>query len=266
MLDVEDTIGPGVDAVAGVPPWLPGSPAKRMLRARAELDSFIRETLQRRRKRPRGDDLLQALVDAKDHDGSGLSDAQICDQLLTLFFAGHETTANALAWTVYLLGRHPDAQRRLAEEVAALGPPTPRNAASLPWTRQCFEEAMRLYPPAFCVFRRAVVDTTVAGYAVPAGSQVDVWAYYTHRSSCFTTPEQFRPERFAERANWPRCAYIPFGAGMRTCIGKGFSTLAGTLVLATLAQRFRFTPIDRVEPRIAVTLTPGPLPMDLQPR
>ena len=263
-----------------VPMWLPGSPARRMARARRQLDAFIRQTLNERRatgqpSQGRGsDDLLQSLLDGQHDCKAALSDQQICDQLLTMFFAGHETTANALAWTLHLLGRHPDAEARWLEEVDSRLPdrdPTIGDVAALPWTRQCFEEAMRLYPPAFCIFRRAVEDTTLAGYRVPAGSQVDVWTYFTHRvESCYQDPEAFRPERFgaAGVAALPRCAYLPFGAGMRTCIGKGLSMLAGTLILATLARRFRFIPKTREPaiPRIEVTLAPGPLPMLLQPR
>jgi cytochrome P450 len=232
------------------PKWLPTPGRRRIGRAVADLDRITGELVAARRAAapPDPPDLLQALVDAADEEGDGarLTGTQVRDELVTLFLAGHETTANVLAWTLYLLSQHPDAEARLHAEVdATIGdrPPALADLARMPWGEQVIKEAMRLYPPVFMVARRARADTEIGGYPVPRGSEVVVWIYMTHHDArWFPEPERFRPERFApeEEARLPRLAYAPFGAGPRICIGKGFAMMEARLILAALARRHRF--------------------------
>jgi cytochrome P450 len=186
------------------------------------------------------------------------------DELLTLFLAGHETTSNALTWTFYLLSKHPEVEQKLSAELSrVLGGRLPsfEDLESLPYTEQVLKEAMRLYPPAYMVARRAIEDTRIGGYPVAKGSDVVLWIYLTHRHpDIYREPLVFRPERFSkeEEAKLPRLSYLPFGAGPRTCIGKHFAMVEGRLMLAIFARRFRFDFVgDReVETHPRVTLTP----------
>ena len=189
---------------------------------------------------------------------------------MTLLLAGHETTANALAWTWYLLARHPDvAEKQRAELSAVLGTRRPGvdDLPRLPWTRMIIDEAMRLYPPAWFVSRRAKEDDEIGGYRIPAGSNVALSPWVTHRHPAFwPDPETFDPERFApERAaTRPRFAYFPFGGGPRLCIGNTFALTEAQLVLATVASRWRLDLPQghAAEPEPLVTLRPrGGLPM-----
>jgi cytochrome P450 len=217
-------------------------------------------------------DLLQMLATAVDTegDGEGLPRKQVRDELVTLFLAGHETTSHALTWTWMLLSQNPEVRTRLVAEIDdVLGgrAPTFEDLEALPLTELVLKEAMRLYPPAFVLSRKSVADTEIGGYEVPAGSEVIVWTYYTHRDArWYPDPEAFRPERFEPEAyaKLPRMAYLPFGGGPRACIGANFSLIEARLILATLAQRLRFElPAGhRVRHRTGVTLAPrGGLPM-----
>jgi cytochrome P450 len=209
----------------------------------------------------------------EDGDGGGMSDKQIRDEAMTLFLAGHETTANALAWTWYLLARHPEIYARLQAEADAAAPggrSTPRfeDLARLSYTLQVFKEAMRLYPPAYALARQAMEDVEIAGYHIPRRAIVLLSPYLLHRDpAVFPDPERFEPDRFtpdAERAR-PRHAYLPFGGGPRVCIGSAFALMEGQIVLATLARRvtLRLAAPDRpVEPDPMITLRPrGGIPM-----
>jgi cytochrome P450 len=253
-----------------LPNWLPLPNRKRADEALETLDRIIFGMIDARReqRQPRPDppDLLQMLVDATDEegDGAGLDDREIRDQLLTLFLAGHETTSHGLTWAWYLLSQHPNELARLhaeLDEVLAGRPPRYEDLEALVYTRQVFEEAMRLYPPAYTLPRRAEVDTTIGDYDVPAGSEVIMWIYMTHHDArWFPEPEKFRPERFAPgaAAARPKLAYLPFGAGARACIGKVFAMIEAQLMLAELAQRYRFelVPGHPVVPRPRITLAP----------
>ena len=246
-------------------------------RARAvqSLDAIIYAMIDARRKNPPDaeTDLLQMLLTATDERGEGLHDREIRDELTTLFLAGHETTAHALAWTWYLLAQSAGAEQKLHAELdAELSGRAPRfeDLTSLPWTQQVLEESMRLYPPAYMVGRRAAEDTEIGGYPVSRGSEVVLWIFLTHRDPrWWPDPEAFRPERFApgEDAGRTRGAYLPFGAGPRTCVGKAFAMIEAQVVLATLAQRFRLEPAGHVpvtvKPRI--TLCPAQ-PILMRPR
>lgn len=240
---------------------LPIPPTLRFRRARARLDATIYRLIDERRRsaRDRGD-LLSMLILAQDTEGGGggMSDVQLRDEAMTLFLAGHETTANALTWTWYLLSRHPEVEARLHAEVDhALGGrlPTADDLPALPYTRMVLAEAMRLYPPAWIIGRRAIVPFEASGYTIPARSIVLLCQYLVHRDArWFPDPERFDPERWtAERvAERPKFAYFPFGGGPRGCIGEQFAWMEGVLLLATIAQRWRF----RLVPGHPVALQP----------
>jgi cytochrome P450 len=204
-----------------------------------------------------------------------MSDRQLRDEVMTLFLAGHETTANALTWTWYLLSTHPEIERRLEMELAAgLGGRTPTLAdlSQLTYIGMVIQEAMRLYPPAWIIGRNALEADQIGGYDIPAGSTVVLSPYVTHRHPDFwVNPEGFDPERFTpERSRGrPYFAYFPFGGGPRLCLGNNFALLEARLALATVAQRYRLelVPGHPVEPEPLVTLRPRHgLLMTLRPR
>jgi cytochrome P450 len=217
------------------------------------------------------------LMAVRDEDGgAGMTDRQLRDEVMTLVLAGHETTANALTWTWYLLSKHPDVARRVKREVDdVLGERTPRLAdlAKLVYTRQVIDESMRLYPPVWAFEREAIEDDAVKGFAVPKGTLIGICPYTLHRHAGYwPNPEGFDPDRFApdaaEKNERPRWAYLPFGAGPRICIGAAFATLEAQLVIAMFASRFRLElPAGaNVELDVpAVTLRPrNGLPMTLK--
>jgi cytochrome P450 len=226
---------------------LPLPPARRFVTARHRLDAHIYRMLRERRTSgiDHGD-LLSMLLLAQDaeSDGQGLTDRQIRDEVVTVFLAGHETTASALTWSWWLLARHPEAEHRLHAEIdEVLGDrlPTSDDLHSLPYASSIFAEALRLYPPAAMIFRRALEDHPVGEYVIAKGSIVMLSPYVMHRDPRFyPDPDAFDPGRWtpAVRASRPRYSYFPFGGGPRVCIGEGFATMEGVLVLATIAQRW----------------------------
>ena len=239
---------------------------RRFLAARAALDEVVYGIISGRRRSPgEHDDLLALLMEARDEDsGEGMSDKQLRDEVITLFLAGHETTANALTWASYLLSTHVDVARRLKAEVDEElegRVPTASDVANLPYTRMVIDETLRLYPPAWITNRRAIEDDMVSGYQIPAGAIVSISPYVTHRDpALWENPEGFDPDRFSlERAaGRPRYAYFPFGGGPRQCIGKGFALMEATLVLALLYQRCKMhlVPGRKVETEALATLRP----------
>jgi cytochrome P450 len=254
------------------PAWIPTPARRRMQRSLRALDEHLQQVVAARQPGADRNDLLQSLVDAVDEEGDGkrMTRQELRDQLVTLYLAGHETTSHALSWTWLLLGQNREARTRLHAELdRVLGGRTPTydDLADLPYCEWVLLESMRLYPPAFVVARRADVDTEIGEYEVPAGSEVVVWIYHTHRDPrWYEAPRSFQPERHAPEvvAQRPKLAYLPFGAGPRACIGSHFSLLEARLVLATIAQRWTFE-IDashRVRPKPGVTLAPaGGLPV-----
>jgi len=221
-------------------------------------------------------DLLSMLLAARDEDdGTGMTDLQVRDEVITLFLAGHETTANALTWTWYLLAQHPEIEARFHAELdRVLGgrTPTPDDFPRLTYTRQVLAESMRIYPPVWAIGRAAVCDTELDGYAVPANTQLVMSICALHRNpQWYPDPERFDPDRFTEEAQAarPKSAYAPFGGGRRLCIGEAFAWMEGVLVLATLGQRWKFRLPEghklTLDPHI--TLRPkGGLPMYAMPR
>lgn len=255
---------------------LPTRRNRALSRALERIDATVYRMIEARRAAGElGDDLLGRLLAAEEEGKAGMSAQQVRDEAVTLFLAGHETTAVALAWTFYLLAQHPAALATLHAELdQVLGGRLP-NADDVPrlvYTRRALQEAIRLYPPAHSFGRRVVRDYPLDPYTIPAGrSMLFICPYLLHRDPrYFPDPLAFRPERWAGdfEASLPRFAYVPFGGGARVCIGAGFAWLEGVLVLATLLRRWsvRLTPGAIVEPLARVTLRPSSLPIILEAR
>ncbi len=243
---------------------LPLPATRRFNAAKATFDQKIHAMISERRgRRLDGDDLLSLLLRAQD-EGAGMTDTQVRDEAITLFLAGHETTSNALTWTWYLLSQHPDAERRLHTEIdeALSGrAPTAEDLTRLPFLEQVLSESMRLYPPAWAIGRRALADHEAGGYTIPSGSVLIVSPWLLHHDRrWFPHPERFDPDRWTpdELAGRPRHSFIPFGGGPRMCIGEGFVRMEARLLIATIAQRWRFehVPDHRVELQPVITLRP----------
>ncbi len=243
-------------------------PAFRQARqARDDLDAIIYRVIAERRADGRDHgDLLSMLLAARDTaeegDGRGLSDAQVRDEAMTLMLAGHETTANALTWTWYLLSEWPEARAALEAELdSVLGGrlPTLADVASLRYTDQVAHEALRLYPPAWLIGRRTIEPYAVRGYTLPSRTVVMMSPYVVQRDArWFPDPERFAPERWtpAFKESLPKQAFFPFGAGSRQCIGESFAWMEMTLLIATIAQRWRLAhvPGHRAVPQPLITL------------
>jgi cytochrome P450 len=254
----------------GLKPWahqlerLPLPIHRRFYRARDAIDAVIYRIIEEHRRRGADQgDLLSTLLEAHDEEGS-MSDQQLRDEMTTLLLAGHETTANALSWTWYLLSQHPDVAGRLHAEIdRVLGTrlPTAEDFPQLSYTEWVLAESMRLYPPVWSIDRRAVRDTDLRGLSIPAQARIIMSQYVVHHDArYYPEPERFIPERWRpeERAARPKFAYFPFGGGPRLCIGEPFAWMEGVLVLATLAQRWEaeLLPGQRIEAEAAVTLRP----------
>jgi cytochrome P450 len=244
-------------------PFLPQ--VRRFRRALDRLDRTIYSIIEERRRADldRGD-LLSMLLVATDPEGDGgmMTDRQLRDETMTIFLAGHETTANALAWTWYLLARNRDAQRELHRELdEVLGGrlPQPSDYGRLRYTEMVLAESMRLFPPAWAIGRFAVENVSVGEWTVPNDALVLVSQWVTHRDPRFwPDPERFDPLRFTpeSKAERPKMAYFPFGAGPRLCIGESFAWMEGVLLLATIAQQWKFERGADVEPQALITLRP----------
>jgi cytochrome P450 len=238
---------------------------RRLERVRERLDQLVYQMITDRRA-GKGDesDLLSMLVRLRDSEDAPvrLTDKQIRDEILTLFSAGHETIANGLMWTWYLLSQNPDATRKLHAEldhVLAGRLPTVADLDQLTYTRMVFSESMRLYPPVWIMGRRALRDTPVGDWVIPHESSVHISQFLMHRDArFFPEPERFDPERWTPEgiASRPRYSYFPFGGGGLQCIGEGFAWTEGMLVIATLASRWRMklVPGHRVELEPRITL------------
>jgi cytochrome P450 len=246
--------------------WLVHLPLPRMRRylaAQRALDTLIYGIIADRRRsgEDRGD-LLSMLLHAQDADsGGGMTDRQLRDELITLFLAGHETTANALTWTWVLLARHPEVDAQLRTELHAVLAdcvPTADDVARLPYTRAVVAEAMRLYPPAWTMGRRVLRDYRWNGHDIPAGALILMSQWIVHRDPrWWPEPLRFDPARWlSEAPTRPRFAYFPFGGGNRVCIGEGFAWNEAIVVLAVLAQRWRLVlePAHPIEPQPLITL------------
>ena len=251
------------------PMWLPVPRIRRFKAAQRHLRSTVLSIIAERRgsgARAK-DDLLGRLLQARDsEDGKGLTDLQLIDESITLLVAGHDTVGAALAWCWWQLGQHPEAMRRLQAEVDSLDGGRPPALADLPklqWTRQVFEETMRLHPPAWGVPRETLEDDEIMGYHIPKKNIVTLLQVVTHRHPDFwPNPDVFDPERFAPGAGEgrPKYAYFPFGGGPRACIGAAFAMAEGPLVLATLARRFDVALVPDVKVEMDPTFVLKPKP------
>ena len=277
--EYQTTVRPNLLDLLHFPEWLTELISPRMADGILdEFDASVDRLLTERGRAPDAEpkDLLARLIAARDTEtGGGMTAQEVRDQVVTIFMAGHETTAQALAWTWYLLSQHPGAEAKLHEELASvLEGRTPRHddVANLPYARMVLEEAMRLYPPAHTLGRQPIAADEVSGHRIPAGSTVLIVPWMLHRKpSLWERPDRFEPERFSpERAAArPRFTYLPFGAGPRICIGAAFAMEEGILILATIAQRYRLRlkPGHPVEPQGLITIRPRyGLPMILERR
>src|SRR5262245_53251537 len=264
LMEIVVGLRPSVLDLLGLPDWLPRHRPADSRRAIAAFEALVARFLAERRSDgvDRGD-LLSMLLAARDPEtGEGMSDQQLRNEILTIFLAGHETTANALSWTWYLLAQNPDAEARLHEEIdRVLGGrmPTVADLAGLKWTRMVLDEAMRLYPPAHAIARTAIGEDRIGGVRIPPRASISISIYMTHRNpNLWPEPERFDPERFAPAAvaQRHRFAYLPFGGGPRICIGNGFAIAEAQVILAAIAQRYRvrLAPGHTVEPIGLLTL------------
>jgi cytochrome P450 len=240
------------------------------------LERLVREIIAARRAGPPGSDLLGMLMEARDADtGDALGDEELRDEVMTMVLAGHETTANALSWAFHLLSLAPPVERRLHEESASVLGERAAAFEDLPrleLAARVYQEAMRLYPPAWAFGREAIEPDSFGGIPVPAGAAVTVCPWLLHRDPrWWEDPEGFDPDRFAPQPEKvrPRYAYVPFAAGPRMCIGNGFAMMEMQLVLAMVTARYRLdlVPWRAVEVEPSVTLRPrSGIWMTLHPR
>ncbi len=247
-------------------------PTKRNLRlrdAQIRLDKTVYRLISQRRKEGRDHgDLLSMLLAAEDAENpqKRLTDTEVRDQAMTLFLAGHETTANALAWTWHLLTQHEDVRLKMKAEIdSVLGPdrlPGLEDTTKLPYTTAVLSESMRLFPPVWVVGRRALEDITIGDYQVPARTIVITSQYLIHRDERYwPNALEFKPERWLDEtaeAARPKFAYFPFGGGARICIGDAFAWTEGVILLAVMARRWRFEtrPEQMTDLSASVTLRP----------
>ena len=248
-----------------VPHWLPTPTNLRVKREVAQIEKILYRIIGERRASGRdAGDLLSMLLCAQDEDGSRMTDRQLRDEAITLFLAGHETTASTLSWTWWLLAQNPAVEAKLHAELdAVLGDPGPSldDLPKLAYTGHVITESLRLYPAAWGMARLAIEDHEIAGYPVTKGMGVAMAQWVVHRDSrWYDAPEEFRPERW-ENDLWkrlPRFAYFPFGGGPRQCIGNVFALMEATLILATIARKFRLRLVANhpVAPLASITLRP----------
>jgi cytochrome P450 len=255
-----------------LPDRMPTPKSRRLRQCIKHLNDVVYKLIRARRKAAAGrdatarGDLLSTLLAVHDESGDRMTDEQLRDEIMTLFLAGHDTTANALTWTWYLLAQNPKVDAALAaelREVLGSRAPSATDLPRLPYTDMVIKESMRLYPPAWGVGRRAIHDFELDGYRIPARTNFFLLQWVTQRDSRFyRDPEHFDPERWRHdpirTGKIPRFAYFPFGGGPRVCVGAGFAMMEAALLLATIAQRFRLAlvPNQQIEPLFSVTLRP----------
>jgi cytochrome P450 len=259
---------PNIMDFLGLPAWIAGLPRLRPGdRTLGEFDREIDQLIKTRTNDPGSGpkDLLDRLIAARDEQtGGGMTAKEVRDHVITIFMAGHETTAMTMTWTWYLLSQHPAEEAKLhAELEAVLGAraPNDKDLNALVYTRMVIEESMRLYPPVHTIAREALADDTLAGRHVPKGSTVLIVPWVLHRhQKLWQNPARFDPERFSpeQSAARPRFAYLPFGGGRRICIGAAFATAEAVILLATIAARYRLRLVAAhpVEPQGLITLRP----------
>jgi cytochrome P450 len=250
-----------------LPRWVPLPTSRLLKRAVGRLDKVIYSIIERRRASGQmSGDLLSVFLQVQDDHGVGMTDRQLHDEIMTLFLAGHETTANVLSWTWFLLGQNPEAEENLTEELGRVLSgriPTPADLPRLMYTDMVLRESMRLYPPVWVIGRRALAPFHLGEYELPADTNVLISQLIMHKDArYFPEPGRFDPDRWSASdprvAALPRFAYFPFGGGPRVCIGAGFAMMEAVLLLATIAQKFRIqiAPGQTVKMQPTVTLRP----------
>lgn len=260
-----------------LPPWIPTPENRREQKAISALNEVVMGIIEGRRKsKEKHDDLLQMLMEAEDIDtGERMSDQQLRDECMTIFLAGHETTALALSWFWYLMAKNPAVRAKFYKEVDEVlqgRKPTIADLQNLSYTRQAIDEALRLYPPAWIIGRMAIEDDEIGGYRVPAEYNVLIPVYAIHRNpEIWEDPDTFKPERFAKEnmKEKHKYAYFPFGGGPRFCIGNNFALMEMQVVVAMLAQKFAFElpPNYEADTDQLITLRPqGGMPMHVKER
>jgi cytochrome P450 len=260
-----------------VPEWMPYPHRRRALRARDFLRGNVRGTVEARRSQPSDRrDLLDLLLKTRDPEsGRTLTDEDIINNVLTFITAGHETTSVALTWTLWLLAKDQGSQQRVFQEIAAVvgsGTIGPAEVEALSFCRQVIQEAMRLFPPAPAISRFAKTAMTLGGMEIEAGTRVHIPIFALHRNTrLWQNPNAFDPDRFAPELakTYSRYAFLPFGGGLRICIGASFAMIEATAILATLIRAFRFQPVPghKPQPVARVTLRPkGGMPLLVTPR
>jgi cytochrome P450 len=261
-----------------LPEWAPLPSVRRFVETRKAVDDVVYSLIAERRQdgRERAD-LLSLLMSARDDAGTGMSDKELHDELISLIFAGHETVSVCLTWTWYLLSQNPEVTTRLRDEVDQVlegRAPAIDDIRGMQYTWQVLQEALRLYPPIWLIPRTPISDDEIDGYRLRAGTRTMLFVcpYVTHRHTDFyDNPEAFDPDRIAQErtGNWHRFQYFPFGGGPRKCIGHEFAMLEMTIIVAMVLQRFRLelVPGHPVEPMPMVTLRPRyGMPMIVRPR
>jgi cytochrome P450 len=245
-----------INALVTVPNRVPTQRNRQFWAAVETLDHFVYGLIAAARQKPAGEsDLLSMMVNLRDEKGVGMTDVQLHDELMTLFFVGYEDPANALAWTLALLMTHPEMMERVRTEIDSLlagRAPTYFDLSNLTYTSAVIDEALRLYPPTWTILRDVVEDDVIEGYKLPKGSSILVNVYLTHRLTEFwENPDVFNPERFLpeQATSRPRYAYLPFGGGPRQCIGAALALMQIRLMLVLILQHYHLTPLDARMPR-----------------
>jgi len=257
--------------------FLPLHGMRDVRRAVGDMNAAVYEIIRQRRSgdKQASGDLLSLLMNARDEDGSRMTDQQLRDEVMTFLLAGHETTALTLSWALYLLPQSAGAEEKLHEEVdrvLADRLPSISDLPSLTFVDSVIKETMRLYPPAWIVARTAIADFELEGYRIPAGANIVMSQWIMHRNPrFFSEPEEFDPDRWGSSTcqNLPRFAYFPFGGGPRQCIGASFATTEAVLILATIARRYQLVSVEKtpVLPVPSLTLRPkDPIPMRIEAR
>jgi cytochrome P450 len=248
-----------------VPTAIPTPANVRFRRAMKTLDEVVYRVVRDRRERGPGEnDLLDMLLSATDEEGRPMNDRLLRDELITMVLAGHETTANLLTWTLVLLSRHPDIERRVRDEARAVlgrAEPTLAHVKDLSYTRSVLEESLRLYPPAWEFERQAIAVDDVGGFDIEAGAIMMISPFVLHRhEGLWSNPEGFDPDRFApaNADSRGKYTYLPFGGGARTCIGNQFAMMEAQIILAMIVRAFRIDvdPSHPIEPEPVITLRP----------
>lgn len=265
MVILQDSANRSLRSFVNLPYWANSKYYDRVIEAGETVDRVVMRFINDRRASGATEtgDLLSMLLLSEDENGQRMTDKEVRDEAITLFSAGHETTSNALTWTFYLLGEHPEIAQKLYQELdAVLGGrrPTLDDLRNLPYTHQILKEAIRLYPPAWTLTgRTALEDTSLGEFAIPKGATVFAAPYvFHHHPKYWDEPEAFKPERFADESTFHRYQYFPFGAGEHICIGNSYAMMEAAFVLATIASRYEVAPISNqpAAERALITLMP----------